>query len=189
MNHEAPVGSHVWRKATEANGLYCNVILAMLLFDCLIRFVGQGWWLLETLWWWSVLACWGVSWSLRDFMWCNMPTWRGTFVNQLICFHFPLYTGAVSNWETIIDVSSYSHYRTCWSNMCPASPTYTWELLRWTLTTLCCWLLSKWRSKTLLKGILPTTVTEGNREQSICLPLPTLSLSLVIFFYWLLPFF
>lgn len=73
--------------------------------------------LLETLWWWSDLACRGVSWSLHAF---SVQAARGTFVNQLIYHHLPLCTGVLSNREAIIDVKSCLHNCTCWTKTRPA---------------------------------------------------------------------
>lgn len=98
-------------RGEEGGRLYCNMISAMLVLDCLIRFVGletneqqklmprmSCWWLLETMWWWSALACWVVSWSLHVFLWRKVRP----ETNQLICNHLSLYASALSNWEIII---------------------------------------------------------------------------------------
>lgn len=127
MNHKAPVGTHVWRRAERWG---CNMILAMFGFDCLIWCVG-----LETneqqahmprMWcWWFVgntvmMIRFSMPGCELEPACFSVQAARGTFVNRLIYHHLPLCTGVLSNREAIIDVKSCLHNCTCWTNTRPA---------------------------------------------------------------------
>lgn len=125
-----------------------------------------SWWLLE-MWGWSVLACWGVSWSLHVFLSAS----TGKLAN-LSSFSVPLCTSVLRllYWFKMVFTSAQKldkiQAKSC-PTLAPSSLTYTWELVRLTIITLCCWLLSRWRLKALLKGVLWIVIEGKERSQFV----------------------